>query len=439
MSKIKNNKVNEYINEVCSLVKNKKAHAEIKEELLGHIEDIVEASMKKDVPLDDTINKALLQMGSAEIIGRDLNKAHKSNSDWLLLSMTGALIFFGLLTTWFLQVNSFILINDYTPNYFSKLLLFLIVSFIPALLILKLDYRNFKKYSLQLYIFNIILIILTFFLSPYVNGMRRWLCIYSLSIDTLTVTPILLIISLAGIFDNYDWNSKKSLIKGLTLVFIPSILFLATPSLSVTIVYLIASFTIMHISGFKIKHLFITFSFLITMFVFAIFSAPYRMERFFIFLNPLKDSEGDGWIYNQLNILRDSANLFGNSNNINNLSIPNSNMEFVLTSIIYCFGWIIGILVILLILSFIIKIGFIAFNTKNNYGKLLASGLCALFAIQFILSILANFSLSPILGISMPFISYGGTQLVINVVAISIINNVYKFRNTSSALTINTI
>ena len=54
--------------------------------------------------------------------------------------------------------------------------------------------------------------------------------------------------------------------------------------------------------------------------------------------------------------------------------------------------------------------------------------------IQFILNILANFSLSPILGISMPFISYGGSQLVINVVAISIINNVYKFRNTHSEL-----
>ncbi len=58
-----------------------------------------------------------------------------------------------------------------------------------------------------------------------------------------------------------------------------------------------------------------------------------------------------------------------------------------------------------------------------------------LFTTQFILNILANFSLSPILRISMPFISYGGTQLVINVLAISIINNIYKFRNTSSAFT----
>lgn len=109
-------------------------------------------------------------------------------------------------------------------------------------------------------------------------------------------------------------------------------------------------------------------------------------------------------------------------------------MEFALTSIIYSFGWIVGIIVITLVLSFIVRIVFISKNTKNTYGKLLVSGLCSLFAIQFILHILFNFSLFPILGINMPFISYGGNQLIINVLSISLINNVYKFRNVSSTL-----
>ena len=435
MSSVKNTKVNEYINEVCSLIKNKKVHAEIKEELLSHIEDIIYDSIQSGISLDAAIDKALLQMGSAEVIGRDLNKAHKCNSDWILLTMTSALIFFGFLTTGFLQFNSFTLTEDYSPNYFGKLLVFLGVSIVLALLSLKLDYRKLKNYSLSLYIFNIILIVLTLFLSPYVNGMRRWLFIGSLSIDTLTITPILLIVSLAGIFDSYNWNNRKSLIKGFTLVFIPSMLFLATSSISTTLIYLIASFTVMHISGLKTKHLVMTFSFFATIFSLAIFSGPYyRKDRFFAFLNPLKDSEGSRWIYNQLNTIRNSATLFGNSININSNFIPDSNMEFVLTSIIYCFGWIVGIIIIALVLSFIIRMFFISINTKNTYGKLLVSGLCSLFTIQFILNILANFSLSPILGISMPFISYGGSQLVINVVAISIINNVYKFRNTHSEL-----
>ena len=432
MSKVENNKVNEYINKVCSLIKNKKVHTEIKEELLGHINDIIQDYLEIGMPLDIATDKALMHMGNAEVIGHDLNKAHKSNSDWILLIMTTCLIFFGFLTTAFLQLNNF---NDgYYINYISKLLVFLGISIVLSLCIIKLDYRSLKKYSLSLYIISISLILLTLTFSLPVNGIKRWLIIGPFSIDDLAVTPILLIISLSGIFDNYNWNNKKSLFKGLTLVFIPVILFISLSSLSTIIIYLIAVFTIMNISGFKLKYLIIASGVLCSILLLSIFSTDYRIERFFIFLNPAKDIDNTGWIYNQLNILRNSAGLFGTGSTVNTSTLPDANMEFALTSIIYCFGWIVGIIVIALVLSFIIRIGFISSNTKNTYGKLLVSGLCSLFAIQFILNILANFSLSPILNINMPFISYGGSQLVINVLSISIINNVYKFRNVSSSL-----
>lgn len=432
MSRIENNKVNEYINNVCKLIKNKKVHNEIKEELLDHINDIIEDYLEIGMSLSVAADKALMQMGDAKVIGHDLNKAHKSNSDWLLLIITTFLIFFGFLTTAFLQLNNF---NDsYYINYISKLSVFLVISIVLSLFILKLDYRNLKKYSLPLYIISISLILLTLTFSPSINGARNWLVIGSVSINTLAITPILLIISLAGIFDNYNWTNKLSLFKGLILVFIPAILFMSLSSLSTVLIYLIAAFTIMHISGFKLKYLIFISGTLCFILLLFIFNAEYRIRRFFIFLNPTQDIDNTGWIYNQLNTLRNSAGLLGTGSPINSSVLPDANMEFALTSIIYCFGWIIGIMVITLVLSFIIRIAFISNNTKNTYGKLLVSGLCSLFAIQFILNILFNFSLSPILGINMPFISYCGSQLVINVISISIINNVYKFRNVSSTL-----
>ena len=273
MSKIENSKVNKYINEVCSLIRNKKVHPEIKEELLGHINDIIEDYLEIGKSLDDATDRALIQMGNAKAIGHDLNKAHKTNSDWLLLLITTCLIFFGFLTTAFLQVNS--LTDQYYINYIGKLLLFLIISLFLSLCILKLDYRDFKKYSLSLYIFNIILILLTSAISPSVNGMKHWLTIGNFSINTLAVTPILLIISLAGIFDNYDWTNKKSLFKGLTLIFIPVILFFSLSSMSTLIIYLIAAFTIMHISGFKVKYLIVISSLLTSILLLFNFGATY--------------------------------------------------------------------------------------------------------------------------------------------------------------------
>ena len=216
------------------MIKNKKVHSEIKEELSGHINDIIEDYLEIGMSLDTATPKALNQMGNVETIGHDLNKAHKANSDWLLLIMTSCLIFFGFLTTAFIQSNTS---NDaYYINYFSKLLVFLGMSIVLSLCILKVDYRKLKKYSLTFYISSIVLLLITLAFSMPVYGMKRYLIIGAFSLDTLAVTPILLIISLAGIFDNYNWNNKKSLFEGLTLSFIPVILFIYLQSLSTIII-----------------------------------------------------------------------------------------------------------------------------------------------------------------------------------------------------------
>lgn len=280
MSKIENKKVTEYINNVCKLIKNKKIHTEIREELSGHINDIIEDYLEIGMSLDTATDKALIQMGNVNTIGHDLNKAHKANSDWLLLIMTTGLIFFGFLTTAFLQINA--LTDRYYINYISKLLVFLIISILLSLFILKVDYRDFKKYSFQIYISSIFLILLTIAFAGNINGTKRFLLIGGFSIDTLAVTPISLIISLAGIFDNYNLSNKTSFFKGIALVFIPVILFLSLSSISTLIIYLIAAFTIMHISGFKIKPLIIVFSLLSSLLLLFIFGATYRLERFFI-------------------------------------------------------------------------------------------------------------------------------------------------------------
>ncbi len=74
--------------------------------------------------------------------------------------------------------------------------------------------------------------------------------------------------------------------------------------------------------------------------------------------------------------------------------------------------------------------GIIGKSTKETYGKLLVSGFCALFIVQFLLSISVSLTLAPTVSVSMPFISYGGSQLLINILAIGLVSNVCKWRNT---------
>lgn len=430
MSAIGNEKIDKYINDVCNRVKNKKVHKLIRVELLCHFDDIIEDCLDKGITKEDAINQAILRMGPSKVVGDDLNKTHKTNSDWLLLSITTILVSFGMFTLAFIQKNSPMNSLEYYPNLLGKSFVYLIISISISLLFIKLDYRKLKKYSKFIYAFSILSMILGIFIASPVNGVIGYIQIGNFSFNLLTVDTLLLVVSLAGIFDNYNWSSKKHCFIGILLAIAPSLIFVITPSLSNATIYLLSAFTIMIISGFKIRYLILTISSLFAIFSAFLLSEAYRIERFFAFSNPSKDPSGAGWIYNQLSSLNLSAGILGQGNNLTSVTLPEAHTDFVFTSIIYSFGWIAGIILLAVILGFIIRIGFIGANTKDSYGKLLVSGICSLFAVQFLLSILANLSLSPILSVNMPFISYGGSQLLINILSITIINNVYKQRNT---------
>lgn len=430
MSPIRNEKIDNYIDDVCSRVKNKKVHNLIKVELLCHFDDIIEDFLDKGMSKDDSINKAILRMGSSKVVGDNLNNAHKTNSDWLLLSITTLLVFFGMFTLGFIQNNSPMNSLEYYPNLLGKSFVYLIISISISLLFIKLDYRKIKKYSKFIYAFSILSMVLAFFTTKPINGAIGYIQIGNFSFNLISINTLLSISALAGIFDDYNWSNKKHCFIGILLVIAPSLLFIISPSLSEAAIYLLSAFTIMIISGFKIKYLILTISSLFSIFSAFLLSESYRFDRFFAFLNPNKDPSSSGWIYNQLSSLNLSAGILGQGNNITSITLPEAHTDFVFTSIIYSFGWIAGIVLLAVILGFIIRIGFIGANTKDSYGKLLVSGICSLFAVQFLLSILANLSLSPILSVSMPFISYGGSQLLINILSIAIINNVYKQRNT---------
>lgn len=430
MSPIRNEKIDNYIDDVCNRVKNKKVHNLIKVELLCHFDDIIEDCLDKGMSKDDAINKAILRMGSSKVVGDDLNNAHKTNSDWLLLSITTLLVFFGMFTLGFIQNNSPMNSLEYYPNILGKSFIYLIISIGISLLFIKLDYRALKKYSKFIYVFSILSMILALFKSNMVNGVIGYIQIGNFSFNLLNINTLFLVIALAGIFDDYDWSNKKHCLIGIILVISPALIFIISPLLSDATIYLLSTFTIMVISGFKIRYLILSLSSLFAIFSTFLLSEPYRFNRFFAFLNPSNDPSSAGWIYNQLSSLSLSAGILGNGSNLTSINLPEAHTDFVFTSIIYSFGWIAGIILLAVILGFIIRIGFIGAHTKDSYGKLLVCGICSLFTVQFLLSILANLSLSPILSVNMPFISYGGSQLLINILSISIINNVYKQRNT---------
>jgi cell division protein FtsW (lipid II flippase) len=162
-----------------------------------------------------------------------------------------------------------------------------------------------------------------------------------------------------------------------------------------------------------------------------IVSVPYRLQRFFIFLNPAGDPQGAGYINIQLSHVLAHSGLFGQGLTFVPGVLPELHTDFIFAFITYTFGWIAGLLLIALVAMFLVRIALIAGKTKIHYGKLLISGFVSILAIQFLWNILMNLGLAPISGVGLPFISYGGSQLVINAAAIGIISSIYRRRNVS--------
>ncbi|HAK43781.1 MAG TPA: cell cycle protein [Clostridium sp.] len=368
-----------------------------------------------------------MQMGSSEVVGRDLNEVHKAVPDWMLLGITGLFILVGIFTLGFIQKNnasSLILDFNLYINFLGKTIIYALGGIILTVFLLKIDYRRFKKYSKYLYGVGMLLLLSQFFLrTESTNGGAGWAIIGPIRFNVFNIAPFFLILALAGIFDKWNWNDVKSILKGIIIAFVPVIFFILGYASVSMIIYTIAATTLMIISGLKLKHIMISFGVIGPIVLFYMFSAPYRIMR-------LCAKDGSEWLYNKLVALRESAGLFGQGANFAPDMLPQVHTDFIFTYIVYSFGWIVGIILISLILGFIIRIGLIGKSTKESYGKLLVSGFCALFVVQFLLSISVSLGLSPTVSVSMPFISYGGSQLLINIIAISIVSNVYKWRNT---------
>jgi len=419
-------RVQEYINSICSQIKNRSIHGEIRTELLGHIEEAVMEHLSTGISEDEAIRKAVTEMGDPGHVGRQLNKIHKTQPDWSILIITIMMAGLGLFAMYFIETNGALLNSN---QIFFRSLVSTLLGMALVCGLYFIDYRRMQAYSKYVYIGTLLILTFVVYYGTPANGARAWLSIGPIRFNFAETSPFLFIIALAGLFDNWNWNGPKRVISGLALSIVPAILILNVPSFSAGVAYLIACAVLMVVSGLKPKYIPLAAGSGFGLFLFAGITQPYRISRLLAFFNVGQDPQGAGWIYLQLNKLTKSAGFFGQGFNFDPKSIPEIHTDFVFTYIMYTFGWITGIILAVLVLTFLIRLAYIAMTVKNSYGKLLLSGFVAVFAVQFFWNILMNLNLAPVTGVGLPFISYGGSQFVLSMLVIGIITNIYKWRN----------
>ena len=431
-----NNMVNEFLTTVCGEIRYQKIHGAIREELKLHIEDLTEEYRCRGYSEEEAISKAVLSMGDAHELGKSLNKQHKPQMGWGVLLLTVAASVFGILL---------MCIPQYPGRQGGTIeqMLFYMALSIPLLFATYFfDYTKLKRYPWLFYVIGIFLVIACSLIGKSVNGIRSYLVFGRISIYVPGILIVLFMISFCGFTDRFQNQGIWGICKLLLLSGISLLGFLNFPCLSYAfflgISYMVVLLKTVY-NGyyttrgkrdcFILLTIFAVTGILLILFIFKVF--PHRFQELFLFLGKgASDPLNSGWIYAISNKVLLASRWIGPAMLIPEGKIgwimPDLTEDFALLNIIGNYGWAYGVMVMLVAFTLIFSMFVMSHRVKYSFGRSLSLGCCMLLSIQFLCSILMNLGCFPIIRVSLPFISYGGSSYLVNVFLIGVVLSVWR-------------
>lgn len=319
----------------------------------------------------------------------------------------------------------FSVINIYSASYheFSNLYLKQIVFVSFSLLIILtttflFDYRWLLSLSFYLYIIGIILLILVKFVGTTILGAKRWINLGFFQLQPSELMKGIMIIFSAS----YISSSKlpiglKDFFKLMIFSFIPFLLVYSQPDLGSGIMIVLPVLVIVFLAGFKLRYIFI---FLLILFVSSPFIwmhlKDYQKNRILAVLNPEADPKGTAYHVIQSKIAIGSGMLTGKGYLQGSQSkyffLPEQHTDFIFASIGEEWGFVVSFILVSLYLVLSLRIFLIGKGTKDNFGKFICYAVASLLAFQSFINIAMNLAIAPVVGVPLPFLSYGGTALL---------------------------
>ena len=319
-------------------------------------------------------------------------------------------------------------------KYVKQQSLFAIIGAILMIIVSKIDYKIYYKKAWPIFICSIILLI--FVLIPGIgsvrNGSRSWFGIGSFGIQPSEAAKLSLIILTSKYLTNsnkFIKDIKKGVIPILLVLFLVFGLIMLQPDFGTGMIIVVSIIALLYIAGVNIKF-FIGLGLIgIVGIIFLIIVAPYRMDRITSFIDPWKDPLGTGFQIIQSLYAIGPGGLLGQgflNSRQKHFYLPEPQTDFIFSIISEEFG-IAGVLIVSSLFIFILYCGMkTALNSKDSFGKYLAFGMTFQMLIQTLMNLMVVIGLIPVTGVTLPFLSYGGSSLLISMVSIGIILNISK-------------
>ncbi len=310
----------------------------------------------------------------------------------------------------------------------------ILLGMIAISVILFIDYNTFSRIYIPIYIICNLMLLSVFILGQGSEswGADRWIRIGGFGFQPSDFAKIGIIICLAKVLDdNKDKLHKpKVLFKVLLFAAVPMLLILTQPDLGTTMVFAAFVFGMLFVAGLKYKHIIVAMGVGLVTAPLAWFGVlhDYQKRRLLTFLNPEQDPLGEGYHTLQSEVAVGAGKIFGKGlfNGTSNQFgfLPEKHTDFIFSVVAEELGFV-GVLVLIILYSIMIyKCIKIAKEAKDDFGSYLVIGVVFMLAFHIFLNIAMTIGLAPVTGKPLPFVSYGGTFMLTNMMAIGLVLNV---------------
>lgn len=348
--------------------------------------------------------------------------------DFLLLASVVFLTFFGLFMIY--EASSFVAFKDFDDkyHYLKEQSTWLFLGFLTLGFFSFFDYKKLYYFSVPLLISSILLLLMVFVpgLGVYVMGARRWVNFQLFVVQPSEVIKLVLAIYLSAWFSTKE---KGRLWAFLLLLGFIVFLVMLQPDMGTTAIILSEALVIYFLSGGSLFHFLFLIPSVSVLGLLLIILEPYRFKRLTTFLNFNQSPDTFSYHVRQILIALGSGGIMGVGigNSLQKYAyLPENTTDSIFAIIAEEIGFL-GSLLLISVFLFLIYRGFtIAMSAKDMFGKLLAASITTFIGIQALINLAAQTALIPLTGVPLPFISYGGSALVINMCAIGILLNISK-------------
>lgn len=398
----------------------------------------------------------------------------KDKFDFALFFPALLLFGFGLLAIYSSTVN-----NSFAQENFQRQVIWGLIAFIIFFITYSLPTNFFKSMAVPAYLVSFILLAAVLVMGRQISGSKSWLMLGGIGFQPSEISKIATIMAIAAYLsrNNSNIDSFKDILITLVIGFTPVLLILMEPDMGTALVFIgvilimffwkgISSFSLFVVLSpafIAIAAIFGTIYFVVALlfvigmlFVFKrnlFFSAsifaiglssgffaefvyhalsPHQQKRIQSFLDPNADPLGSGYNTIQAKVAIGSGGLFGKGflegNQTQLQFIPEQWTDFAFCVIGEEFGFIGSVIVISIFLILLLRILKLSYNTKDEFLSLVSIGILAVYLIHFIINLGMVVGILPVIGIPLPFISYGGSSLLVSMFMLGILANLYRTR-----------